>query len=119
VSATDDAQALIDAAEALHTSLSKAWLAAMNAGDFDRAKGLKVQADRAGDQLIDANQVMLDAIDSGKDVTALLEAMAGLSDRIAAQRKKVADGTASMTGISGVLDAIGQAIATARTIAGV
>src|ERR1700760_2863899 len=96
MSATDDAQAMVDSAEALHTSLSQAWLAAMNAGDFDKAKDLKAQADKAGDELINANQYLLDAIDSGQDVTDLLAQITSVANDIKAAQQAVTDGTASM-----------------------
>lgn len=119
---TDDneakAKAMVDQLEALHDSLLQAWLKATNDGDYDKAKEFNDQADRAGDQLILANEHLLDVIDSGKDVTDLLTRLTALSTYIKAQQDKVAKGTAEMGEVSGVLDTVGQAITVAQGLSG-
>ncbi len=118
MSASDDAQQVVDQLDELHTRLAQAWQRASNAGDYTTAKTMKSQADRAGDQLIAARQNLLAAIDSGKDVTELLAKMAGLSDKIKAQQQKISDGTAVYAELSGVLDTMDQVVALAKQIAG-
>jgi ABC-type Na+ transport system ATPase subunit NatA len=117
MSATDDAKTLIASTEALHTSLAQAWLAAVKAGNIDKAKALKVQADRAGDDVIDANQDLLDAVDSGQDVTELLKQITDVATQIKQEQAKVTAGTADMTEVSGVLDTLDKALTLANTIA--
>ncbi len=113
----DDAQSVVDQLQALHDGLIQVWLKASNAGQYDLARTLNDEADRAGDQLIDAQQSLLAAIDSGEDITNLLAKMAGLSARIEVVRQQVAAGTAAASEISNVLDTVGQVVTLARTAA--
>lgn len=114
----DDANALVKQLQSLHDSLVQAWGEASNAGKYVQAKALNAQADRAGDQLIEARQYLLAVIDSGKDVSALVQQMAGLADQIKAQQTAVTQGTEDLNDVSGVLDTVGKLITTAQTLAG-
>jgi hypothetical protein len=118
MSASDDAQAIVDQLDALHTSLLQAWNTASNAGDFATARSLKPLSDHVGDQLIAARQHLLAAIDSGADVTNLLAAMDGLSARIKAEQQRVANGTQDLGELGGVLDAVDQVVGLAEQAGG-
>ncbi|HWA62034.1 MAG TPA: hypothetical protein VG939_11710 [Caulobacteraceae bacterium] len=116
MSPTDDARAIVDQLDALQASLLRAWTRASNVGDYDAARGFKAEADRAGEQLVDARQRLLDAIESGQDVSGLLTRMAGLAARIAAEQARVEARAATAAEIASVLDTVGQVIVAARQI---
>ena len=116
MSEIDDATAIVTQLQALHDSLVQAWGQASNAGNFAQAKIFNAAADEAADQLILARQYLLTAIENGQNVATLQKQMAGIADAIKAQQAAVTKGTANLTTISSVLDAVNALIMTAQTI---
>lgn len=114
----DQAQALVDQLSTFNDELNRAWSRAANAGDNARADDLKQQLDHLQPQLVDALQRLLDAVDSGKDITDLQDQMAVVLKKAKTAQDKVKADTATATEIAGVIDLFGKVIKLATTLAG-
>jgi hypothetical protein len=112
--AGNDAQAVIDSLDALQSSLEAAASAAGDAGDVDKEAALVAQAHKVGQQLEAANQSLLAAIDSGKDVGDLLTQLGQLNLDLKAQQAAVDKGNADMDGIGAALEGVGKVVAFAK-----